>query len=83
MSENNNLFISMYYYVRDLKHSRYLGIKGMDVFQFRNQMGFFRENFHVVTIEQVIDTIKGSSVLPERAVWLTLDDGYIDNFSFV
>lgn len=26
---------------------------------------------------------KGTSALSERAVWLTLDDGYIDNFSFV
>lgn len=58
MSENNNLFISMYYYVRDLKHSRYPSIKGMNVSQFRNQMEFFRENFHVVTMEQVIDTKK-------------------------
>ena len=45
MSENNKLFISMYYYVRDLKHSRYPGIKGMAVSQFRNQMEFFRGEF--------------------------------------
>lgn len=83
MSENNKLFISMYHYVRDLKHSRYPGIKGMDVSQFRTQMEFFKENFNVVTMEQVIDTIKGRSALPERAVLLTFDDGYIDNFSFV
>lgn len=45
MSENNKLFISMYYYVRDLKHSRYPGIKEMAVSQFRNQMEFFRGEF--------------------------------------
>lgn len=83
MSENNKLFISMYHYVRDLQHSRYPGIKGMDISQFRNQMEFFKENFNVVTMEQVIGTIKGTSALPERAVLLTFDDGYIDNFSFV
>ena len=83
MSENNKLFISMYHYVRNLQHSRYPGIKGMDISQFRNQMEFFKENFNVVTMEQVIGTIKGTSALPERAVLLTFDDGYIDNFSFV
>ena len=54
----NKLFISMYHYVRDLKHSRYPEIKGFDVSFFRQQMDFFRDNFAVVCMEQVIDAVK-------------------------
>ena len=38
------LAISMYHYVRDLKHSRYPEIKGLDVNLFRQQIAFMKEN---------------------------------------
>ncbi len=79
---NGKLFISMYHYTRDLKHSRYPEIKGLDVPLLRKQMEFFKENCNVVTMEQVIDAVKGKSELPEKAVLLTFDDGYVDNFTF-
>lgn len=83
MSETSGkLFISMYHYTRDLKHSRYPEIKGLDISLFRQQMDFFKNNCNVVTMEQVIDAIKGKCALPEKAVLLTFDDGYIDNFTF-
>lgn len=79
---NNRLFISMYHYTRDLKHSRYPKIKGMDTNLFRNQMEFFKNNCNVVRMEQVIDAVKGNCSLPENAVLLTFDDGYIDEYTF-
>lgn len=83
MSEGNGkLFISMYHYTRDLRHSRYPEIKGLDIPLFRKQMEFFKEKCNVVTMEQVIDTVKGKSTLPDNAVLLTFDDGYVDNFTF-
>lgn len=82
MPDENKLFISMYHYTRDLKHSRYPKIKGLDAPLFRMQMDFFKKNCNVVTMEQVIDAIKGKKGLPERAVLLTFDDGYIDNYTF-
>ena len=53
------LYISMYHYIRDLKNSRYPNIKGLDVNMFRQQLEFFKSNFHVVQMEQVIETIRG------------------------
>lgn len=82
MNKNSKLFISMYHYTRDLTHSRYPAIRGLDVNLFRQQMDFFKDNFTVVTMEQVIDSIKNGSALPERSVLLTFDDGYIDNFTY-
>ena len=76
------LFISMYHYTRDLQHSRYPEIKGMDIRLLRQQFDFFKKNFNVVRMEQVIDAVKGGKALPENALLLTFDDGYIDNFTY-
>lgn len=76
------LYIVKYHYTRDLKHSRYPEIKGMDVELFRQQIYFLKENFTIITMEEVIGAVKGQNVLPENAVLLTFDDGYIDNYTY-
>ncbi|WP_303726344.1 polysaccharide deacetylase family protein [Anaerovibrio lipolyticus] len=82
MGDNGKLFISMYHYTRDLTHSRYPEIKGLNSSLFRKQMEFFRDNCNVVRMEQVIEAVQGDTVLPENAVLLTFDDGYVDNYTF-
>lgn len=76
------LMISMYHYTRDLKHSRYPEIRGLDIRLFQEQMEFFSKNCHVVRMEEVLDAVKNGSDLPEKAVLLTFDDGYVDNYTF-
>lgn len=78
----SKLYISMYHYTRDLVHSRYPEIKGMDKPLFRQQIEFMTKNFNIVTMEQVIDAVEGKSELPEKALLLTFDDGYVDNYTF-
>ncbi len=82
MNLGKKLYISMYHYTRDLTHSRYPEIRGMDIPLFRKQMEFFKENFNVVRMEQVIDCVKNGTELPEKALLLTFDDGYIDNYTY-
>lgn len=77
------LHIVMYHYVRDLQHSRYPKIKGMDYLLFKEQIAFFERNFTVVTMEDAIHAWNGGEVLPENAMLLTFDDGYIDNYTYV
>lgn len=77
------LYIVMYHYVRDLKHSRYPNIKGMDIELFRQQIDFLKTNFSIVRMEEVLAALDGQIILPENAVLLTFDDGYIDNFTYV
>lgn len=79
----NKLYIAMYHYVRDLLHSRYPEIRGLDATLFRHQIEFMKNNFNVVTMEQVIDAVGRKKELPENALLLTFDDGYIDNYTFV
>jgi len=78
----NELFISMYHYTRDLLHSRYPNIKGMDIDVFKTQIEFMNKNFNIVSMEQVIEAVKGGDNLPEKALLLTFDDGYIDNYIY-
>ena len=78
----SKLYISMYHYTRDLVHSRYPGIKGLDIELFKKQIEFMKANFSIVTMEQVIASIKGEEILPENALLLTFDDGYIDNYMY-
>lgn len=78
----SKLYISMYHYTRDLVHSRYPQIKGLDSYLFRQQIEYMKNNFNIVTMEQVIDSVEGKSDLPENALLLTFDDGYVDNYTF-
>ena len=80
---DNKLYISMYHYVRDLKNSRYTDIKGLDYALFREQIAYFAQHFNVVTMEEVIAWRTGHYDLPENAMLLTFDDGYIDHFTHV
>lgn len=77
----NKLSVVMYHYTRDFTKSEYPKIKGLDIKDFREQLEFFKENFNVVTMEQVIDCWNSGKELPSNALILTFDDGYIDNFN--
>lgn len=78
----NKLYIVMYHYIRDLQHSRYPEIKGLDIRDFRKQIEFLTDNFQVVTMEAVIDAVERGASLPPKACLLTFDDGYIDNYTY-
>lgn len=77
----NKLYISMYHYTRDIKNSRYPSIKGLETEDFKKQLDFFKENFNVVTMEEVIEAVQEGKRLPEKALLLTFDDGYTDNYT--
>lgn len=75
----------MYHYTRDLKHSRYPEIRGMDISLFRQQIEYMKSHFNIVTMEQVLAAVRErerGGPLPEQALLLTFDDGYIDNYTF-
>jgi len=73
----------MYHYVRDLKHSRYSEIKGLDINLFKEQIAFLNKNYNVVRMEDVIAASSGDEILPPHAALLTFDDAYSDHFNNV
>jgi peptidoglycan/xylan/chitin deacetylase (PgdA/CDA1 family) len=76
----NNLTIIMYHYVRDLKNSRFLGIKGLDLDLFREQIHYLRKHYHIITMEEVIHSIDNQAKIPRKSVLLTFDDAYSDHY---
>lgn len=79
----NNLTIVMYHYVRDLKNSRYPDIKGLDINLFKEQIGYIRKHYHIITMEEVIHSIDNEVKIPDRSVLLTFDDAYSDHYTNV
>lgn len=79
----NKLTVIMYHYVRDLKHSRYPDIKGLQTELFKEQLQYLKKHYHFVRVEEVIAAYSGGNRLPEHPVLLTFDDAYVDHFSTV
>ena len=80
---NNKITIVMYHYVRDLKHSRYPKIKGLDIRLFKEQIGYLLKHYNIITMETLIDCIQNKTTLPKKSALLTFDDGYSDHFKYV
>ena len=79
----SNLTIVMYHYVRDLKNTRYPGIKGLDINLFKEQVNYLRKHYHVITMEEVIFSIDNQVKIPDKSVLLTFDDAYADHYENV
>lgn len=75
--------IIMYHYVRDLRHSRYPEIKGLDIDLFKEQIGFIKKHYNVISAYDLLDIVGSSADLPPNALLLTFDDAYIDHFTEV
>ena len=75
--------IIMYHYVRDLVHSRYPGIKGLSVENFRAQIEYIQKHYNVISAEQLIGAVDSDEEVPPQAALLTFDDGYRDHFDYV
>lgn len=74
----------MYHYVRDLKHSRYPEINGLDVDLFKEQIQYILKHYKVIRMEELIEyVLKNSMKLPNNSILLTFDDAYKDHFEFV
>ncbi|MEK6882400.1 MAG: polysaccharide deacetylase family protein [Nanoarchaeota archaeon] len=78
-----NLTIVMYHYVRDLKHSRYPEIKGLDINLFKEQLQYIRTYYNVIKMRDVFESLKRNYTLPKNSLLLTFDDAYKDHFEFV
>lgn len=82
---SKKLTVVMYHYVRDLKNSRYPGIKGLQIELFREQIHYLKKHYSFISMEQLIDAQYGDNVkeLPDNPVLLTFDDAYMDHFTYV
>jgi peptidoglycan/xylan/chitin deacetylase (PgdA/CDA1 family) len=77
---NNSVTIIMYHYVRDLRHSRYPEIKGLDLTLFKEQVLYLKKHYHFISVELLLAAAERKAVLPPKACLLTFDDAYTDHF---
>ena len=75
--------IIVYHYVRELKHSRYPEIKGLSIELFKEQLKYVMKYYHIISMEELIASVKSGPQLPRNALLLTFDDAYIDHFTYV
>jgi len=80
---NKKVTIVMYHFVREIKESRYKGIKGLEYKNFKKQINFFINNYNIIKMEDMINLKKENKEFPEKCLILTFDDGYKDHFDYV
>ena len=73
----------MYHYVRNLSQSRYPNIKGLSVSKFRQHLRALTNLGEILVGSDIVAASKGKIDLPDRAFWLTFDDGYSDHYKNV
>jgi peptidoglycan/xylan/chitin deacetylase (PgdA/CDA1 family) len=74
--------ILMYHSVMDDPSSEQLTLGGIihSTQVFRGQMDLVARHFNAVSLDDVLLFLKGKKTLPPRAVVITFDDGYADNY---
>ena len=73
----------MYHYIRELRLTRFPGIKALLESEFKNQLEYLEKFYEFVTMDECIDSIYNGTELPRNAALLTFDDAYIDHFNSV
>ena len=77
---NYTVPILMYHYVNDEEPLR--SKLGVSVAGFEKQMRFLKEHrYNVVTLNELVDLLRGKKKIPLNTVAITFDDGYLDNYT--
>lgn len=53
---------------------------GMSPYEFQRQVEYLRKKYTVVSLNEIMDFVEGKRSLPRKAVAITFDDGYDDNY---
>lgn len=75
--------IIMFHYVRDIAHSRYPEIKGLELSQFRFLLDTLQRDYSPITANDICACLDEEKPLPQRACLLTFDDGYLEHYTEV
>lgn len=73
----------MYHYVRDLARTRFPAIRARTIDEFRFQLDYLQGTGTFITARQLVDAVALGAGLPENAVMISFDDGYLDHYTNV
>ena len=80
---NNNIYVIMYHYVRDIKKSKFPNLKALDIKDFEKQISYFKDKFNILNQDSFLDVIDNNKIPKKKSILLTFDDGYIDHYKYV
>ncbi len=80
---NNNIYIIMYHYVRNIQNSKYPNLKGLEFSDFKKQILYFKKNFNILSNNDFIEVINSKKIPKKKSILLTFDDGYRDHYDYV
>ncbi len=82
MTEQRGALIIMYHSVVDEKNAAYIDRSySVTVEQFDVQLQYLKSHANVISLSEMVECVYGGGRLPERAVVLTFDDGYLNNLT--
>lgn len=75
---DNNILILAYHRVNDFEND----VLDMAISPntFEEQIKYLQRHYHILSLDEAVKILKESDKIPEKAVVLTFDDGYKDNF---
>ena len=71
-----HLTVVMYHFVQPADAGPTPGLAHLDIRDFREQLGYIRRHYTLVSAAEVMQSIVEGAPLPPRSVLLTFDDGY-------
>lgn len=82
MADPEGALIIMYHSVVDERNAAFIDEAfSVTTEQFEAQLRYLKRNANVISVSEMVDCIYGERRLPERAVVLTFDDGYLNNLT--
>lgn len=77
------LTVVMYHRVFGKNRARHPELRGIDVAEFEEQLGYLKRHHKLVALDDCLAAVAGECTLPPKAALLTFDDGYLDHFTNV
>ena len=56
-TNNNNIYIVMYHYVREIKNSKFPNLKGLEFEDFKKQINYFIKNFNIISHSDLVEIL--------------------------
>ena len=81
--QNNSINIVAYHYVREIRKSKFPNLKGIEYSNFKKQINFFKNNFNIISAEDLIEILDKKKIYKKPCLLLTFDDGYNDHYKYV
>jgi peptidoglycan/xylan/chitin deacetylase (PgdA/CDA1 family) len=84
MTDQKDISIVTYHYIRPKNDKKYNGLYYLEINKFKNQIKFFENKYNIIGFEDLIEilTLKKKNHKKPFIV-LTFDDGYIDHYKYV